>query len=183
MDKTEIFKELKKIRQNLTSKDVYEFLRLCPPKSVEYGLRKYKREKSKKKDKLELYVETVCKNYFLEKGEFPSKAYIRSLVKKYFEIPTKEIKGREKFPLHIEEKFRLAYERVYKRYYNAERRKEKERLISELELALDNLKEFPEDKDIVLERFLAVKSYLSKKELEYWKNKLISIGIEEWLFK
>jgi len=183
MDKNEIFKALRKIAPYITSKDVYEFLKMCPPKSVEYGLRRFRREKNKKNDKLELYIEAVCKNHFLEKGEFPSKTYVRSLVKKYFDIPTKEIKGKEKFPLHIEEKFRKAYDRVYRRYYNAQKRKEKERLISELELAIDNLKEFPEDKDIVVERFLAVKSLLSKKELEFWKKELLGLGIEEWLLK
>lgn len=183
MDKKEIFSELKKIAHNLTSKDVYNFLRMCPPRSVEYGLRKYKREKNKKKDKLELYVETLCKNHFLEHGKFPSRTYVRNAIKTYFKIPVRDIKGREKFPLHIEDKFRRAYERTYRRYYNAEKLKEKERLTAELELAIENLKEFPEDKDILLERYLAVKPLLSKKELEKWKEILISVGIEEWVLK
>jgi len=183
LDKKEIFSKLKKISSNLTSKDVYEFLKMCPPRSVEYGIRKYKREKSKKKDKLELYVETFVKNYFLENGKFPSKSYVRNAVKTYFNIPVKVLNGKEVFPLQIEDKFRRAYERVYRRYYNSEKRKEKEQLLAELELAFDNLKEFPEDKDIVLERFIAVKKYLSKKELKYWAERLLSVGIDEWLLK
>ncbi len=177
-ERERIIREIERIGDYITSKDLLRILKAVPERSVEYALRNYRRQKTKKRDKIEKYVESFIENQVVQRGKIPTYREVKRIVIHYFDIPVKD----GKIPKRVEDKIKKAYDRARLRYYYHLKKEKRQEALDGLEIAYNQYLEYgKEDKDILYSGYKNALPYLTKEEKEKWKKILMEEGLPEWI--
>lgn len=174
-----VIREIEKIGAYITSDDLFRILKAIPDRSIEFGLKKYRRYKTGRRDKLESYVEKVVENFIVQRGEFPTLQYIEKLVSEYMNIP---LNKDGKLPRRTRDKLKKALHRVKERYRRRRWKEKRQEALDGLEIAYNQYLEYgKEDKDILYSGYKNALPYLTKEEKEKWKKILMEEGLPVWI--